>query len=203
MISLNLLPQERKETFYWRSRIKSAIFWGSKILGFLVIFCLPILFISIYINNKITDLNSRISVFEQTEEMKQIDDLGKKSQNINSVLNKIDKISGNQIYWTEVLTEMIKNIPSGVRLFSLEITPVNNGSETLAAEEGKFIIIGMAKTRNEVLALEKNLKSSANFKNIESPLGNLTKRSDVDFKFTGNFILNNFKANKKANLFSS
>lgn len=200
MISLNLLPQERKEIFHWRIYTKSAIFWGSKILGFLAIFCLLFLVINLYIKNKIAGLNNKISVFEQTKEMKQIEELGKSSQSINDALNKIDKISGNQIYWTEALAEIIKNIPSGVQIFSLEIAPVGANAETLAAEEGKFTISGKAKTRDEILALKKNLKLSANFKNIEFPLDNLVKRSEIEFKFTGDFILGNFKMKKKANL---
>jgi Tfp pilus assembly protein PilN len=198
VISLNLLPQERKEAFHWRLCAKSEIFWGSKILGFLVIFCAPFLFINLYIQNRIAGLNDKISAFAQTEEMKQIEELGKSSQNINAALGKIDKISGERIYWTDVLTEIIKNIPSGIQIFSFEIAPVEAKGQTLAAKEGKFIIIGKAKTRDEVLALERNLKSSDNFKNIEFPLENLVKRSEVEFKFTGDFILDNFKAKKKA-----
>jgi len=200
MISLNLLPPERKEMYFWRARVKNTFFWGSKILAILMFFCLPFLLINFFIKNKINDLNNKIFVLEQTQEMKQMEELGKSSQSLNDTLDKIDKISGNQICWTEALAEIIKNIPSGVQIFSLEITPIDSKDQVSTPEKGKFAVIGKAKTRDDVLALEKNLKSSENFENIESPLDNLVKRSEVEFKFTGNFILDNFKAKKKANL---
>lgn len=194
MISLNLLPLERKEIFLWRARTKNIIFWGFKILFFLIILCAPFLIFRIYLMEKLYILNEKNSAYEQTKETKQIEELGKSSQSINILLENVNKISENKIYWTGVLGEISKNIPSGIQIFNMEITPSAVDLKIFSPSEGKFSISGLAKTREDVLAMEKNLKSSSSFKNIESPLGNLTKRNDVDFRFTGIFILENFKA---------
>lgn len=196
MISLNLLPRERKEMFIWRVRTKSVIFWGSKVLCLLVIFCVPFFVINFYLNTQIIELSGKVFASEQTKEVKQIELLENSSKSINDTLIKINRINENQIYWTNVLSEIIKNIPSDIQIFSLEVSPDSTAGGTLAASKGKFTLIGEAKTRDGILALKKNLKESPSFENIESPLDNLVKRNDVDFKFVGTFILENFKAKK-------
>jgi len=186
MISLNLLPPERKEAYHWRSLRKTAIFNSIIILSLLVYFCLPFIVINVYLYAKAKDLDQDIYSYEQKEKIKEINSIEKSARSINNTLVSIAKLSEDQVYWTNALEDVVNKIPSGIQIFSLEITP-----------EGNFSLIGKAQTRDEILELEKNLKQSSNFKDIQFPFENLKKKTDVDFKFTGIFLLDNFKAKEK------
>lgn len=169
-------------------------------MAILIFFCAPFLALNIYLTARINKLDDKINSYKQTKEMKEVNLLEKSAKGINDILLNINKISENQIYWPDALEEIVKNIPAGVQIFSLEIVPVPAKTETLAASDAGFVIIGRARTRNDILALEKNLKASSDFKGIQSPLDNLLKRTDVEFKFTGTFILENFKAKERVNI---
>lgn len=186
MLSLNLLPPERKESFYWRTLTKGAIFWGGRLLIILVFFSMNFLMINLYLYNQASDLDQIILNYENTDKVREIKSLEMSAREINNTLEGIDKIGENQIYWDDALDEVMQVIPSEVQIYSLEIDPT-----------GKFVIIGIAKTREQVLALQSNLNSSPDFKDIQFPYDNLTKPNDVEFKFTGTFLLDKFKASEK------
>lgn len=189
MISLNLLPRERKELFRWRQYTKKIILNGGKLIFLLFCFFIPFLSIYIYLFGEINSLDSQIGLYENTANMRQLNSLEKSFKEINNMFVKINKISENQIYWTSVIEELTAIMPLNVQIISLQIEP-----------DGKFIIIGNAATREDVLEFGKRLKNSTDFGDIQTPLDNLIKRNDIDFKFSGTIILDNFIAKEKVRL---
>lgn len=188
MISLNLLPTERKELYLWRIRRKKVILAGITVISVLLYFCLPFIAINLYLYKTSNDLDREIYAYEQTPQLKEIKSIEKSTRELNSNLAAIAKLNENQVYWTDVLGEVMGKIPADVQIFSLDIAP-----------EGNFAVVGRAKTRDGVLALEKNLKRSGNFENIQFPFDNLKTKMDADLKFTGNIRLDKFKAKEKIN----
>lgn len=189
MISLNLLSPERKKMFYWRKNTKKVIAGGIKIICMLIFFSVPLLAINIYLVGKINALDAQIVSFENTANVRQLNSVEKSFKEINNIFIKVNKISEDQIYWSDVFDKLIKITPLNAQIFSLEIDP-----------EGKFTFAGKAKTREDVLELGRRLKNSPDFKDIQTSLDNLTKRNDVDFKFSGNILLDNFKAKTKVRM---
>ncbi len=189
MISLNLLPPERKELFRWRQYTKKIILNGSKLIFLLFCFFIPLLSIYIYLLGEIKALDSQIGSSESTANVRQLNSLEKSFKKINNIFIKINKISENQIYWTSVIEKLATIIPPNAQIISLQIEP-----------DGKFIIIGSAATREDVLEFGKRLKNSSDFSDIQTPLDNLIKRNDVDFKFSGAIMLDNFIAKEKVRL---
>ncbi|MDP3056932.1 MAG: PilN domain-containing protein [bacterium] len=183
MISLNLLPPGRKEIFRWRQYIKKVILNGIGIIFLLICFSVPLFAINIYLQGEINVLDTQIDSYEKTESVHQLNSMEKSFKQINNALVKIDKIGGEQIYWIDVLEKITTIIPPNIQIFSLQIDP-----------DGGFIVVGNAKTREDVLEFGKRLKNSSDFSNIQTPLDNLIKSDDVDFKFSGKIILDNFKA---------
>lgn len=186
MISLNLLPPERKELYRWRKNTKKAILAGIKIVFILVCFTVQFLVLDIYLAGENKALDIQINSIENTTNIKQLNSVEKSFKNLNNILVKINNISNEQVYWSSILEEIIEITPVGVQLFSLEID-----------SDGKFIVIGKAKAREKVLDFGKKLKNSPDFKDIQTPLDNIIKSSDIDFKFTGIILLDNFKAKEK------
>lgn len=185
MISLNLLPFRRKELFFWRKRTKKIILNGIKMIVLLVFFIIPLYAINFYLTKEIGILNAQIEAYEKTESVRQLNLMEKSFKDINKFLIKIDKISEGQVYWSSIFKKISAIIPFNVQIFSLQIDP-----------SGIFTITGNAKTREDVLELGKRLKSSADFSDIQAPLDNLIKSEDINFRFSGNIILDNFKKKK-------
>lgn len=185
MISLNLLPPERKEIFRWRQLTKKVIANGIKTVFLLICFSVPLFAINIYLSGEISVLATQINSYENTESMKQLSALEKSFKNINNALVKINKISAGQVNWSDVFEKITAIVPSNIQIFSLQIE--SNGS---------FVIIGNAKTREDVLEFGKRLKNSSDFSDIQTPLDNLTRSNDSDFKFSGKIMLDNFKINR-------
>lgn len=186
MLSLNLLTPERKEMFHWRTRTKSVIFWGIRILSVLFVFSAHFVAINLYLNYEIGKLDKDIASYEDTEKVKEIRQAEESSKKINQTLISINRISEEQVYWSDALEEFIGIIPSNVQIFSIEI-----------GLGGKFTIAGMAKSRKDLLYFEEKMKYTDEFKDIQLPMENLTKKDNVDFQFRGEFLLEKFTAAEK------
>lgn len=189
MLSLNLLTPERKKIFYWTTLTKKAIFWGVKMLSILFIFSFCFLVFNLYLDYQINILDQNIASFENTKKVKEMRQIEESSKKINKILDNIDNINENQIYWHDALVKFVDIIPDKAQIFSLEI-----------GQEGKFTISGMAKTRQDLLFFEAKLKNSEEFKNVRLPLEDLIKKEDVDFQLAGEFLLNKFKTSEKIKL---
>lgn len=186
MISLNLLPPGRKIAFRWRSYVKKVISSGIKTTFLLACFSVPLFAVNIYLKGEIDAIKTKISSAENTESMKKIDSMEASFKQINNILLRVDKLSAEQISWIDVFKKMTDIIPYNVQIFSLQI-----------GQDGSLTIIGKAKTREDVLEFGKRLKNSSDFSDIQTPLDNLIRSYDIDFKFTGNIKLDNFKLYEK------
>jgi len=187
MISLNLLPPARKEIFRWRQYTKKVILYGIRIIFLLICFSVPLFAINIYLTGEINALGTQIDSYEKTASMHQLNSTEKSFKEINNALVKINKISGEQISWIDVFGKITAIIPPNIQIFSLQIDP-----------DGGFAVIGNAKTREDVLEFGKRLKNSSDFGNIQTPLDNLIKSDDIDFRFSGKIMLDNFKVKNRA-----
>ncbi len=182
MISLNLLPPERKEIFRWRQYIKKAVLNGIRIIFLLICFSVPLFAINIYLLGEIDVFNTQFDSYEKAENTRRMNSMEKSFKEINNALARISKISEGQIYWIDVFEKIITIIPPNIQIFSLQIEP-----------GGEFVIVGNAKTREDVLEFGKKLKNSSDFSDIQTPLDNLIKSDDIDFRFSGKIMLDNFK----------
>lgn len=182
MISLNLLPPARKEIFRWRQYTKKVILNGAGAIFLLICFFIPLFAVNAYLSREINALNTLIDSYEKTEKMNQMNLMEKSFKEINNILAKDSKIGEEQIYWIDVFEKITAIMPLNVQIFSLQVGP-----------NGEFAITGNAKAREDVLEFGKKLKSSSDFSNIQTPLDNLIRSDDIDFKFSGNIILDNFK----------
>ncbi len=149
----------------------------------MICFSVPLFLINIYLREEVNVINAKIASYENTEKINQLNLMEKSFTDINNELIRINKISQGQVYWNNVLEEIMAIIPQDIQIFSLQIEP-----------DGGMTIIGNAKSREDVLVFGKKLKSSSNFSDIKTPLDNLTKSDDIEFKFSGKILLDNFRA---------
>jgi len=184
MISLNLLPPGRKEAFRWRQHTKKVISIGIRMIFLLICFSVPLFAINIYLSGEINAINTEIKLYEDTESIQRLNTMERSFKNINNALIKINKISDEQISWFDVFEKITIITPSNIQVLSLQID-----------SDGKFVIVGNAETREDVLEFGKRLKNSTDFSDIQTPLDNLIRSTNIDFKFTGKVLLDRFKVN--------
>ncbi len=189
MLSLNLLPPERKEMFYWRALTKNVVSWGIKILSIFFVFSLFSLVINLSLDYQVGILDKSIASYENTENVKEVKKIEESSKRINEILININKISEEQIYWGDALTDFIGIIPDNIRIHSMNI-----------GLGGKFVIDGTAKTRGDLLIFEEKMRNAPKFNNIQLPEENLIEKEDVDFQLKGEFLLDSFRAVEKIKL---
>lgn len=186
MISLNLLPPERKEIFRWRQYTKKVILNGIKTIVLLICFLIPLFAVDIYLSGEISAINAQINSYENMESTRQMNTMEKSFKQLNNILVKINKISAEQVSWISVFEEINSIIPSNIQISSLQIEP-----------NGSFVITGKAKTREDVLEFGKRFKESSNFSDTLMPPDVFTKKENINFNFKGSVILNNFKITNK------
>lgn len=169
MITLNLLDPQRKKNYLLR-KILLTIQKGIEILFFFIL----IIGIIFYIAEYYIDKNFQ-AIIEQTTFINQnVSSFNKEINQINYQLKEISNIQSEYIAWSPLLIEITNAIPEGVKLDSLKIDK----------NELTILMKGRAAVRNDFLILKNNLNNIYFIDKIESPLTNLLKKEDVDFKFT-------------------
>ncbi|MFA5029252.1 MAG: PilN domain-containing protein [Patescibacteria group bacterium] len=90
---------------------------------------------------------------------------------INKKINNVYKIQKNFQKWSDFLTNLSKLTPAGVSYNLVKIYQQNSQLE----------IQGIAKTRNDLLELKKNLEADERFYDIDLPLNNLLVKENNSF----------------------
>lgn len=94
---------------------------------------------------------------------------------VNSQMKDFDQLAAAEPKWSEVLDAFASQVPSGIK-----ISQFNADSKNLTVD-----ISGYSPTRDLVIDLYNNINADdAHFKNIDYPLENIAKPTDVQFHFT-------------------
>jgi len=174
MLKLNLLPPQEKEVLKWDRLNRLLVFhfvWLFVLLGIFVILLVNTLFyLYILVNSQ-----------EEMIKIKQSDEkiilLTKKEEEIIRRNKELEQISSKQeefILWTPILEETSVITPQGIYL---ENFSYQNMSDQVR-------ISGWANTRSRLVKFDTLLRTNPYFTEVESPLTNLIKQTDINFSFT-------------------
>jgi len=175
MINLNLLSLKDKEKIKIEKNfllIKNVVFVVSLALAIIIV---SLLSTRIILNIYIKDFDKTIENEEILLSSTKRASLEKSTKDLNSQLNTIESIQKEYVKWSNLLTELTKIVPGGVKINSLELNKNNK----------KVNITGVSINREVLLEFQNNLKNSNYFTNITSPISNLLVRENVEFQFTG------------------
>lgn len=174
-IKLNLLPPQEKEAIAVDRAHRWIIFYGSAILGILLIFIVLLgtiwLYLAIQLKTVSVNLNSSQAGL-QGQDLKTQQDL---IAQLNKDLVEMDVLQKNHKLYSKFLIALTELIPAGARLNGLDIN-----------DKEEVIMEGFAQRRDQVIFLKDSLEKSALFSNVESPLSNLVKQADINFYFKFN-----------------
>lgn len=172
MLFPNLLPPNRKQKIKEKQDFRYFVIISLKwfsipvvLLIFSILVNLYSWFVKISLKNEI-DESSTILV----EQDGQIPDVLNK---FNKQANTLEAFSLQEIKWSRFLSDLTSKAPAGIYFNSIVLD-----------SERKINLTGFALTREDVLVLEKILAETDYVSELYSPFSNVTKPTNISFKFT-------------------
>jgi len=167
-ININIIPGEQKKERMLEQKIGAILRFG-----FSIFFALVVL-LSILIITQIT-LNADYKLARDDSQSRR-QNFSKESEqaesflvNINSLSQKINKISGETPRWSKVFLQITQAAPAGIKLTLIHV------------EKEHMKIAGFSKTREAFLEFQEKLKTEG-FKNLTSPVSNVVSPKDFNFE---------------------
>jgi len=176
MLKLNLLPPEEKK----RLELDRL---GRLLASFSVHLAIGLAIFVLILVNAYFCIRILIKAQNDLVEVRQNDEKAQHQVKVESEIKQANQ-QARQIYikqagltiLTPILEEVSKIVPSGIYLTGL----------SYQAAENQINLSGRANNRDRLLAFEDSLKKSPHFREIEAPLSNLIKQTDINFSFTIN-----------------
>lgn len=189
MIKINLLSPVDKENLRWEKVNNLAI--RSVLWIFLAeaMFAALFLFTVEYLRIERESVGIQLENMKKTAETKEIQHIESGVASYKDKIEGIYSIQKGHKTWTFLFEELANLVPEGVRLESVWVqegtVETVNSSKKLSdgIEPGKLRITirGNAKTRDDLLILEDNLKNSGLFSDIKYDDANYVKAVDISF----------------------
>jgi hypothetical protein len=172
---INLLPKTRQRDIRYemifRSLVRFAIASGASFV-LVVLVLLGTRFYVSYESSHIDQQTEAIKNFANKQENAQ---LRNQVKGVNTVISDFQNLSNATPHWSKVVTAFAPLVPQEVKIQSF----------TAEIKKKEVTIIGYSPTREKVIALYNNINlDSKNFYNIDYPLENVSKPTDVSFHFT-------------------
>jgi len=172
MIKLNLLPFQEKGIIAAEKNQRWIVFYGSVVLGALCFSVVLMGFTWLYIDIQLKSLSDSLGSIQSSLRGQDLKTQQTAVQKLNMYLEKIDTVQKNQKSYSYLLNSLAKIVPDGIRFDSLSVE-----------ENGEATLNGFAQKREQVLIFKDLLEKSTVFSNVESPVSNLTKSTDINFYF--------------------
>lgn len=169
-ICLDLLPQQRKQEIKKKKLFLRIL--ENEVLFIFPIFVLIVILISVYyiLTLQRDVIYNAYSAQQSQEKYQQLEVYEKKFKQTNLLVQTINNIHSEHIYWLNFFQQLSKILPN------------NNYVTDLSTKDFTVFFVGKAKTRNDLLDLKNKLEAEPCFKKVNVPLSNLVVKEDIDFQ---------------------
>lgn len=171
---INLLPPTEQRLLR-KNRVFSSLkkFVWASVMTYIVV-VLVLVGYRLYLQKNLSSLDNQINEEQQIISKGDNVALQKEITDINKTVSDYNRLVEENPKWSKVLEEFAKLVPDGIYITGFSA----NGST------GKIDIKGTGLTRDSVLALHTNIAASKIFKNVDLPLDNLQKPTNVQFHYS-------------------
>ncbi|MDP2933283.1 MAG: PilN domain-containing protein, partial [bacterium] len=153
----------------------NSYFWlGLSLLALIALLCGGRFFLKF----EISQMQDKIALQQQAVSTEQNQKLKKQLNDFNARLRNLVNLDEHQALWSEAVINFARLVPKDVAIDSF----------IADRQTGRIKIAGQAKTRESVLQLRNNLLGSEYFRDVNFPLSNLTRATNVNFRY--NFFIN-------------
>lgn len=169
-IYLDLLPEDRKSELH-RNKVFRMTIWQEINFLFPLMLLAGVLFginmlLELQREGVITE-NANVQSKGQYQELNTYEN---KFKATNEMSANISKLQNRHLRWSDELYRLSSLIPEGVSI------------ENISTKNYKFMVVGMAKTRDDLLDMRDILNSDKCISDLNIPLSNMVQREDVDFQ---------------------
>lgn len=174
MLTLNLLPPKEKENLKLTKINRLIIFYSGIIFVLLLIFIILISSTLLFLTIQLKVIEKLVALEEKSPFSLATKNKEKEITLVNQKLKMIDKIQSDHQKYSIILEDLAKMIPPGAQLSSFSF---DNQTK-------KASLLGYALERNSLLVLKESLEKFPKFTALESPISNLLKQKDINFRFS-------------------
>lgn len=175
MKRINLLPQLKQTDLYYEDLYHSVNTLVFLSVGILLLGIVAQIAVWVYLEQReahvvqdVIDLQQQIDKSENAQVKQEI-------REINALMSDFETLGKSSPQWSVVLKAFARLVPNGVRISSF----------VADAKTKEVEISGYSPTREMVIELYNNINADKeNFKDINYPLENVAKPTDVQFNFT-------------------
>jgi Tfp pilus assembly protein PilN len=175
---INLLPPQQKDELAAEERFKILIIFGIVILSFFISLILVLFALKFYFSGQLEVQD--IFLKQKIAANPQVGQLEKEMNHLNKVVTDLDSFYKKEYSLTGILDEIIKTIPSGINLNSLNFQLAEGGQY-----KASLSLSGFSPTRELLLEFKKNLESREVFKEVIFPSSIWVE--PINISFTVNF----------------
>lgn len=174
MLKLNLLPPSEKKELELLKLNRLLVSLAIWLLVFVIIFTLFLASTFFCLSILLREQKHLIEVRQSDPKMQSLLEIEEKVKQTNQTIKQVYLTQKDLIFWTPLLEEISKIIPSGIYLTNFSYQAINN----------QITLSGWADYRENLLGLQKSLEESSLFEEVKAPLANLVKQKDINFSFT-------------------
>lgn len=182
---INLLPPKEKDILKLERAKNLTIILCGTILVSLI--CLVLILLSVKFS-VLTEASYQKSVLEQTRTEYQSRDatnLKNVIKKYNEMMSQVSSFYQKQVYFSDILANISEiSRPQGIYFFNISL-------DGRKYEDGIGVsIFGKSDTRNNLLLFKKNIEAQNKIKNIYFSPENWINPTNINFKFTFDFLRN-------------
>jgi Tfp pilus assembly protein PilN len=172
---INLLPKPKQQELRYESVYHSVLVAIVIAVGILLFAVVVQVLAWAYMQREQVTVVQRIEQIKQVADKEENTALKAKILALNNEMQDFKDLSASAGQWSDVLSAFAKQIPEGVKINQFQADE----------KTGKITINGQSPTREAVIELYNNIsRDGEHFKDIDYPLENVAKPTDVAFHFT-------------------
>jgi Tfp pilus assembly protein PilN len=197
MIKINLLSPWDKENLKWE-KMNNLVMQGIVWIVIVEIFFVAMFFFSMeYLRIEGGSVSSQLANMDNQPGIKEVKNMEADIVDYSGKINSIYSLQKTHLAWTLLFDKISTIVPNDVRLDSISVqefvppadvkaSKAKKGKNDTADDKKKFIVevVGKAKTRDDLLSFEKNLKNCDMFSELAYDDSNYVKSVDINFKYT-------------------
>ncbi len=174
MKRINLLPQHKQTDLYYEDLYHSV----NSLVGLSVVILLLGIVVQVgvwvYLDRREASLETQITELQLVIDKSENAEVKQEIKQINSQMTDFNSLTIGAPKWSEVFKAFSGLVPNGV-LITTFLSDANTGEVEIS---------GFSPTREQVIELYNNINGDKeHFKNINYPLENVAKPTDVQFNF--------------------
>lgn len=175
---INLLPPKEKRSLLMERNKRIAIILWFLLLFFLVCLILILFSIKIYLKGQIDSHKAFLAKSEEEFLQSESEEFQKKIESANTKFQKLSSFYNQRVYFSQVLGKISAIVPANLYLTEISLAYSKEGDKINGS------ISGYAPFIEDVIKLEDSFKKEKQFQEVNFPLSNWVKETDIDFYVT-------------------